>query len=424
MFFHLRYFSALIFICFLFIFATGSSQAAQQYEIMGQQAMTVGLPGGLAGLLKPNGSTYTADPYGFGITSFSLLAVLDTGASGCVLSATDAGPDGLNIPILSNETYVDVGIGGNETFNISQLTPLILAPIGLMASFDPFGTDPDPSENRSNYTTYGSYNFQIRQSDPLYAGIYPLNMNLVGTPVLNQYVMHVTPNSSGYTSMIPTVDYLVTDLLPAVPSDLPSSGVFRVGLSYENFVKDPTSVSTSTNPIIHNIKLTLGQKDITSNWLFDTGGSVTMIGRDMAVNLGIDLSSDPVTTTNVIGVGNVERTLFGYKVDSLAVPLANGDELVYKNIVVFVPEDGALPADLTGIFGMNLLNQSFPTADDIYSLTDSPFSDWYVDPFNNQLVLVLAVPEPTIFVMLFTAGTLILLWRVQRRRSGCRVELN
>jgi len=85
-----------------------------------------------------------------------------------------------------------------------------------------------------------------------------------------------------------------------------------------------------------------------------------MIGRDMAASLGIDLNSDPVTTTTVIGVGNTERTLFGYNVDSLTVPLTNGDDLVFKNIVVFVPEEGALPADLTGIFGMNLLNQTFP----------------------------------------------------------------
>ena len=375
--------------------------------------MTVSLPGGLAGLLKPNESVYTADPYGLG-ASFSLLVVLDTGASGCLLSATDAGSDGLNIPIISGETYNDVGIGGTETFNISQSTGLILAPIGIMASYD--YTGPDPSEDLANYSPYGSYKFQIRQSDPTYAGLYPLNMNLVGTPVLNQHVMHVTPNSSGYTSMIPTVDYLVTELLPEIPKNLPSTGVFKIGLTYENFVKDTTSVSTSTNPTIKNVKLNLGEKEITSTWLFDTGGSVTMIGRDMAASLGIDLNSDPVTTTTVIGVGNTERTLFGYNVDSLTVPLTNGDDLVFKNIVVFVPEEGALPADLTGIFGMNLLNQTFPDSNDIYSMTDSPFSDWYVDPFNNELVLVLAVPEPATFVMLFVGGTLFLLWRIVRHR--------
>jgi hypothetical protein len=397
------------------ILATAVSEAAEQYTITGQQAMTIGLPGGLAGLLKPNGTVYTADPYDLG-ESFSLLVVFDTGASGCVLSATDAGPDGLDVSIISGETYDDVGIGGTETFNISQSTGLILAPIALMATYDPWGNDPDPSEVRTNYTSYGSYNFQIRQTDPTFIGFYGMSVNIIGTPVLNQYVMHVTPNSSGYTSLIPTVDYLVADLLTEMPSNLPSTGVYRIALKYENYVTATTSVSTSTNPTIQNVKLVLGENDITSTWLFDTGASVSMIGRDMAASLGIDLSSDPVTSTTVMGVGNVERTLDGYHVDKLIVPLASGDELVFKDVVIFVPEEGAMPADLSGIFGMNLLNQSFANTEDFFSMTDSPFSEWYVDPIDGELVLVLAVPEPATFLMLSAGGALFLLLRGVRRR--------
>jgi hypothetical protein len=414
--FHLRHWRALFCVLISLTLGTASSQAAQ-HVVTGQQSMTVGLTGGLAALLDSDGDVYTADPYGIG-ESFALLVVLDTGASGCLLSQTNAGPGELNIPI-TGETYEDVGIGGTEMFHVSESTGLMLAPIGIMA-IDPLSSY-DPSEDITNYSHYGDYNFQIRQSDPTYLGYYPIGVNIIGTPVLNNYVMHVTPNSSGYTTMIPTIDYLNTELLNEMPGDLPSSDVFRISLTYQDFVGEGFPVTTSTNPVIENIKLTLGDQEHTSTWLFDTGGSVSIIGREMATSLGIDLVDDPIADFIIVtGVGGEDRLLLGYLMDSLTVPLIGGDELMFEDIVIFVPEEGALPADLTGIFGMNLLNQSFAESD-IFTLQNSPFSDWYVDPFNCEVVLVLgdsSVPEPGTFVLLAFGASIFLLRRIVRRRSA------
>jgi hypothetical protein len=52
-------------------------------------------------------------------------------------------------------------------------------------------------------------------------------------------------------------------------------------------------------------------------------------------------------------------------------------------------------------------------------ITESPFSDWYVDALNSQLVLVdmRLVPEPTSLAMLI-AGTLVVMLFLLVRRGG------
>ena len=91
--------------------------------------------------------------------------------------------------------------------------------------------------------------------------------------------------------------------------------------------------------------------------------------------------------TTVLGIGGDIRTINGYEVDSLTVPQTDGSKLIFRDIVVFVPNVGDLPADLPGIFGMNLINSSFSGIDqysgEFTNPTTSVFSDWYVVPALN-----------------------------------------
>jgi len=89
-------------------------------------------------------------------------------------------------------------------------------------------------------------------------------------------------------------------------------------------------------------------------------------------------------------------------------------------VIVYISTDGSLPADLTGILGMNLFSQSIDADDQfsIYYPTESAFTDWYVDPFSSQLVLVTeasAVPEPSVIVLLAACGAFFGLRRAVRR---------
>ena len=172
-----------------------------------------------------------------------------------------------------------------------------------------------------------------------------------------------------------------------------TSGALHVPLSYQNFVTGSVPPSTSTNPTIAGVRVVnsrkpTSQQSAPSNWLFDSGAAVTMVGRDLATAIGINLNTEtPVATTTIMGIGGDIRTINGYQVQKLVIPLTGGDQLVFNNIVVFVPGAGDLPADLPGIFGMNLINKSFSGMDELgnpLNLTNSPFNDWYVVPVNGS----------------------------------------
>ncbi len=398
---------------------------AADYTIGGRQSATVFLPGAFACLYNPaTGAILTDnDPYGVGIGS-SFAVLLDTGASGIMLSKSVA--DSLSVPTTS-ETYTDVGISGTEVFKVSQPLGLRLA----VASWDIYheGEDPfdldswvDNTENQAFYSSYGTFVMQVRQEDSNYGG-YPVAYNVVGTPVLNSYVMHVKPNTYSYSTMIPTLAYLETELLASMPNDLPSTGVLRIPLDYQNFVTTQTSVTTADNPMVPGVQVMRdGHYSASGEWLFDTGASLTMMGTDMASQIGINWQTeDPVSIVTVsgVGAGSPSVILSGYRVDELIIPTLDG-KLTFTDVIVYISTDGSLPADLTGILGMNLFSQSIDADDQfsIYYPTESAFTDWYVDPFSSQLVLVTeasAVPEPSGIVLLAACGAFFGLRRAVRR---------
>jgi hypothetical protein len=261
-------------------------------------------------------------------------------------------------------------------------------------------------------------------------------VNTIGTPILNRYVMHVRPGSSPFSWYmddigVTPVNYVPTDIIDKsmMPSSLntgdsqlvlvPKVGgtasALHVPLVYKDYIDrvanpDPAP-SVSTNPTIPNVTAWLGTSSVTSDWLLDSGAAVTMVGRNLAASLGVDLSGAGVTSIVVMGIGGT-TTLTGYEIDKLALSTAGGGTLNFNNIVVFVPKAGDMPADLPGIFGMNLLNDAFdhidPESGEEISVARSAFSDWYVVPA--------AVPEPATIVLLATAASLFVLRRRLRRR--------
>ncbi|KKL15924.1 hypothetical protein LCGC14_2500740, partial [marine sediment metagenome] len=101
--------------------------SAEVFRYGNQKPKTIALPGGFSGLVDPaDDSLYMALPWCEIIEKFSFPVILDTGASGSLLSEYMAGGDMLDIP-LTGETYQDVGIGGIETFNVSRPTGLLYA---------------------------------------------------------------------------------------------------------------------------------------------------------------------------------------------------------------------------------------------------------------------------------------------------------
>jgi autotransporter-associated beta strand protein len=369
------------------------------------------LPGTFVVLANPNtGNNYLAtitDPiFGTTQTGYSYASVLDTGSSGSVICATEA--VGRNLP-QTGQIFADQGIGGTESFYVSSPTTVKLAAVdsgAVTVSWD----GSTVTENVNMFNTVGVNKLQIRESDPTLDVGFGLDttimVNTIGTPLINQYVMHVKSGSQAFAWQMDTlgsapVNYVPSELvakstLPSglnlgsselvlVPKVGGSASAMHVPLNYQNYITDPNPApSVSTNPTIPGVIASLGTHSATSDWLFDSGAAVTMMGRNLAASLGIDLNSPGITSTTVLGIGGTV-SFQGYQIDQLALTTASGSKIDFHNVVVFVPGAGALPADFPGIFGMNLLNNSFSgvSADLFGGITEedpvsSSFSDWYV----------------------------------------------
>ena len=391
----------------------------------------------------PNGQNYQAtitDPLGDVEYGYSYAAALDTGSSGSVICRTEA--DGRGIFAVTGQDYQDQGIGGPETFGTSPLVTVKLAAVdsgAVVISSD--GTS--VTEHTDMFAPAGDNKLQIRVSDPDidvgYGMTTTVMVNTIGTPVLNQAVMHVKSGSNNFFpyqmdswGFVP-VNYVPTELVSQslLPGNINTGNSqlvlvpentrvapFHVPLTYQNFVdyglNPHPAPSVSTNPTIPGVTIDVGSQSVTSTWLLDSGAAVTMMGRDLAESLGINIDGPGVTSTSVLGIGGT-ITFQGYNVDEIVLPAAGGRSVTFHDLVIFVPNEGDLPADLPGIFGMNLIDNSFSgLTSDLFDIIEtdpvaSLFSDWYVIPGSPT-----TIPEPGTFVLAAIGATLLLLRRFVR----------
>ena len=243
-----------------------------------------------------------------GDPQFSFAVPLDTGSSGCVLAYYMADGRSLLAP-GPGRTYSDVGIGGTETFNVSQPTQLKMSSVALERYAN--------SENIGSYASFGNYNFEVRRQDPnmnIEGFLDPVYVNVVGTPVLNKYTMHVQTNGSTFliTSMAGSISATGSPTTcarsttckqtfsrrrqPVWACPLARASWVSPGERRQRFTRafdlsrtswtDPP-VSTLKNPTLAGVTLTATGGSCTSDWLFDSGAAVTMIGETEAAALGL-----------------------------------------------------------------------------------------------------------------------------------------
>ena len=379
------------------------------------KAQTHAMAGGFALLREPGQSQpyqSTSDPGVF--PSFPVW--FDTGASGNMISYSIASE--LAIP-TTGETFSDVGIGGGETFDVSQPTEILLVPSLRQPTYGDFAY----ADLMGSYSSYGDFNLQLRQGerwlDEALTGYY----NIIGTPVLNNYVMRVRPNNLVHQFDLSLLGgpypmlYMETALLDELPVGLPSARTIKIPLAYNNYVPGDPPISAATNPVIPGVRLADALTSMVPTtgreWLFDSGASVTIISKSVASEVGLDENTPVVSTVTIGGIGGTIN-IFGYEIDELILPSSDQTQLIFTDAVVYVidwdsSED--LPVGLDGIFGMNLIDKSIDDANDGFFidwlgfihpeyLTDSPFASfgrsqlpWTSGGLLSQLVFELMVRQ-------------------------------
>jgi len=362
----------------LFLLCSTLSAAAYQVNLNGIPDMASNFAGGYVAL----STTSTGTPYTFNSSfsaqfepsPFSFHAVFDTGADSIILS--NLHKNMLGIP-STGETYTDTGIGGTEVFDVSSPTYLRMAPITKAG-------DSTYLQNAANYTSAGQYKLQLSRNTTT-----PLDV--IGAPLLNQHILRVNLDDWKDASQTTGVNIARTELLSAMPT-LPTGTVtMKIPLQ---MIAAPTGqvVSTGDTPFISGITIRDDRKaanlqSTPKNWLFDTGAQVTVISQAYAQEIGINLATEtPVSQMNIGGVGT-DLIANGYKVDQIIIPDANGNQLIFNNSTVFVPQTGSLPGNISALFGMNLLS-----GEEVGSSTLSNFKEWYYDGINKMLTLIPIIP--------------------------------
>jgi hypothetical protein len=291
------------------------------------------------------------------VADLPAVAVLDTGASGHVLSQGTAARFGVEAE--SGSRYVEVGMSGEHAMVVSRAVTL------TVADLEPEDEDAPRNRRRAAPTSVrlASQRLLLNEapSDLASALLSPGAMvDVVGMPLIREHVIEIAPLEAA---------------LPALAVRLHASSA---GLGVDAWVpltlvdfnrRHPRNrgplPSLATNPVVADVRTTNGSADASGDWLLDTGAACSMISTATARRLGLVAadgtpSRRPDFTLPIGGIGGGSRNLPGFRLDRLEVDADGGRTLVFPDPAVVVHDVSTVRADgtkvtLDGILGMNLL---------------------------------------------------------------------
>jgi hypothetical protein len=275
-------------------------------------------------------------------------AFLDTGASGIVLSRETR--QAMRIAVHPQARFVDVGVGGFEYFDVSELLSLGVAGYGLQNPQDP-----------RRYLPIGRGRLMIRKG---MGEVLTGPLDIIGTPAM---VGKVVVLDSAATNAL---GYFTADIRRPNDPTIPQTHL-HVALRLKNFVpgNDPKNVpplpTTAPNPVIDNIVIYYRDKASRSTWLLDTGGTVSLISVRQAARLGLVKQDGtplvkPSFSLPLGGIGKMTMAP-GYEIDAMVVPTTSGRNLVFRRArlgvhdIAYFDDQKQQMSVLDGVFGSNFL---------------------------------------------------------------------
>lgn len=283
-----------------------------------------------------------------------VVAILDTGASGHVLSAATAARFGIEPE--RGARYVEAGMSGDHALGVSR--PIALGVTGI----EPEDEDA-PRRRAPQPFRLPAQRMLLNEAprDPTAALLSPGAMvDVVGMPLIRERAIEIeaTGGTPGAVTvrLHPTAAGLRTDAW--------------VALTLVDYTRrDPKNrgplPALAANPLVPAVTITLGGTDVEGEWLLDTGAACSMISTKAARRLGlVDAAGSPTRTPDftlpVGGVGGGHHNLPGFRLDRLTLETTDGRTLVFPDPAIVVhdvstKDDDGDTITLDGILGMNLL---------------------------------------------------------------------
>ena len=387
------------------VFLINTSAIAEDVHLQAAGPVGLGYVGMYYGLVNPaDGSWYEAkvDDFmgGFDIST-TWLAVVDTGASACILgkSTQDAYAAGTPIPLQPYPAvkFSDVGFGGTADFAVTQSVQVMLA--GQKAA-------EGDTENHALFSAHTPAITMAAARDFIGGGT--MDFDIIGTSILQGQVLQVDPHHLEF------LRWTLLTMAGSLGQPPPPAGgqVLYVPITMQGFFTEPQNADVGGHPMLPmKIRSTSSDAFAERSALFDTGSPVNFVSETFAAEAGIDTSAPADLTIPVIGVGGEPTTRDGWYVDALALELGagrEGDQLVIANTAVFIIPDANMPGGLDAILGNGILSPSS-------EFVDTTVAEWYVDMRDGGAAyLVVVIPEPTGIVLLIAAFPSLL----RRRRSA------
>jgi len=295
------------------------------------------------------------DPQESGLQMF-----FDSGASGILLSRETR--EDLGILAEPNANFVDVGVGGEQDFEVSESLYVALADYGL--SLLEWPTENDFHEDLGPWRLMLTIDYV---EDPLAEPI-----DIVGIPGMAGKSVVLTIEIFDFFGFL--IPYYVTQIMESNDPGIPELDI-EVKVQFTNFLytshpnnQGPLPV-LGYNPVIENIQIGYQGSNSVGDWLLDTGAQLSMMSTAQAETLGlVDSNGDPIVVPEfylpIGGIGG-EVIVPVFMIDTVSIPTLNGFELVYGDPYVGVLDIGTIdertgePIILDGIFGANFLGYSY-----------------------------------------------------------------